>query len=147
MTDSATAMHTVAGKVIIVTGAGRGVGKGMAVHLGKGGAKVVVAEWKADLLESAVARARGPGRRDARRRSATSWSASEIEAMVAATVDRFGRVDGLINNAQTFRALSPDRRGERATTSTSSTTPASRARCGRCRRCTRTCATRAGAAS
>ena len=40
------AMHSVEGKVIIVTGSGRGVGLGMARHLGLGGAKVVVAEWK-----------------------------------------------------------------------------------------------------
>ena len=31
----------------------------------------------------------------------------EIDAMVAATVDRFGRVDGIVNNAQTFRPLAP----------------------------------------
>ena len=31
----------------------------------------------------------------------------QIDAMVAQTVERFGRVDGLINNAQTFRPLSP----------------------------------------
>jgi NAD(P)-dependent dehydrogenase (short-subunit alcohol dehydrogenase family) len=49
-TASASDMHTVAGKVIIVTGSGRGVGKGMALHLGKGGARVVVAEWKDDLM-------------------------------------------------------------------------------------------------
>ena len=31
----------------------------------------------------------------------------QIDAMVAQTVERFGRVDGLINNAQTFRPLAP----------------------------------------
>ncbi|MGZ6976977.1 MAG: SDR family NAD(P)-dependent oxidoreductase [Acidimicrobiia bacterium] len=104
MTDSATAMHGVAGKVIIVTGAGRGVGKGMAVHLGKGGANVVVAEWKPELLEASVTELEGLG--------VTTLGVpcnvmdrGEIEGMVAATVERFGRVDGLINNAQTFRAL------------------------------------------
>ena len=37
----------------------------------------------------------------------------DIDAMVAATVERFGRVDGLVNNAQTFRPMAPDRRGRR----------------------------------
>jgi NAD(P)-dependent dehydrogenase (short-subunit alcohol dehydrogenase family) len=106
VTDSATAMHGVEGKVIIVTGAGRGVGKGMAVHLGKGGANVVVAEWKPDLLEAAVAELEGLGVTTLGLQC-NVMERTEIEAMVAATVDRFGRVDGLINNAQTFRPLSP----------------------------------------
>jgi NAD(P)-dependent dehydrogenase (short-subunit alcohol dehydrogenase family) len=99
-------MHTVAGKVIIVTGAGRGVGKGMAVHLGRGGANVVVAEWKPDLLEAAVAELEGLGVTTLGV-ACNVMERGEIEAMVAATVERFGRVDGLINNAQTFRALAP----------------------------------------
>ena len=107
MSDSASRdMHGVAGKVIIVTGAGRGVGKGMAVHLGKGGANVVVAEWKPDLLEAAVAELDGLGVTTLGVRC-NVMERDEIEAMVAATVERFGRVDGLINNAQTFRPLSP----------------------------------------
>ena len=106
MTDSATAMHTVADKVIIVTGAGRGVGKGMAVHLGRGGAKVVVAEWKPELRDAAVAAREGWGVTTLGV-ACNVMEREEIDAMVAATIDRFGRVDGLINNAQTFRALSP----------------------------------------
>ena len=43
-------MHSVAGKVVIITGSGKGIGKGMALHLGKGGAQIVVAEWKDDLM-------------------------------------------------------------------------------------------------
>lgn len=106
MTDSANEMHGVAGKVIIVTGAGRGVGKGMAVHLGRGGANVVVAEWKPDLLEAAVAELEGLGVTTLGLQC-NVMERAEIDAMVAATVERFGRVDGLINNAQTFRPLSP----------------------------------------
>ncbi len=104
MKDPAIAMHTVADKVIVVTGAGRGVGKGMAVHLGRGGAKVVVAEWKRDLLDAAVAELEALGVTTLGLQC-NVMERGEIEAMVAATVDRFGRVDGLINNAQTFRPL------------------------------------------
>jgi 2-hydroxycyclohexanecarboxyl-CoA dehydrogenase len=104
VTDAATQMHSVADKVIIVTGAGRGVGKGMAVHLGKGGAKVVVAEWKPDLLRAAVAELEGLGVTTLGL-ECNVMERAEIEGMVAATLARFGRVDGLINNAQTFRPL------------------------------------------
>ena len=99
-------MHGVDGKVIIVTGSGRGVGKGMAIHLGKGGARVVVAEWKEHLLTETCAELTELGVEnlgvvcDIQRHD-------QIAAMVAQTVERFGRVDGLINNAQTFRPLSP----------------------------------------
>jgi 2-hydroxycyclohexanecarboxyl-CoA dehydrogenase len=102
----ATAMHSVAGKVIIVTGAGRGVGRGIALHLGKGGAKVVVAEWKPDLLNAAVAELEALGVTTLGM-ACNVMERSEIEAMVTATVARFGRVDGLVNNAQTFRPLAP----------------------------------------
>ena len=101
---SAIDMHTVAGKAIIVTGSGKGVGKGMAVHLGKGGARVVVAEWKDDLMAQTCRELDDLGVEnlgvvcDIRQRD-------QIDAMVAQTVERFGRVDGLINNAQTFRPL------------------------------------------
>ena len=44
------AMHSVEGRVIVVTGSGQGVGRGMAHHVGKGGATVVVAEWNAEKM-------------------------------------------------------------------------------------------------
>lgn len=104
--DTAQAMHDVREKVIIVTGSGRGVGKGMALHLGKGGARIVVAEWKEHLLAETCAELDALGVAnigvvcDIQQRE-------QIDAMVARTVEQFGRVDGLINNAQTFRPLAP----------------------------------------
>ena len=99
-------MHSVEGKVIIVTGAGRGIGKGMALHLAKGGARIVVAEWKPHLMEETGVALEALGAEhllvvcDIQQRD-------QIDAMVASTVERFGRVDGLINNAQTFRPMAP----------------------------------------
>jgi NAD(P)-dependent dehydrogenase (short-subunit alcohol dehydrogenase family) len=104
--EETRAMHTVEGKVIVITGAGKGIGKGLALHLGKGGASIVVAEWKPDLMEVTCAELDTLGIPnlgivcDVNERI-------QIEAMIAATVEGFGRVDCLINNAQTFRPLAP----------------------------------------
>jgi NAD(P)-dependent dehydrogenase (short-subunit alcohol dehydrogenase family) len=102
--DAARAMHSVEGKVVIITGSGKGVGRGMALHLGKGGARVVVAEWKPDLMQRTCDELAALGVEhlgvvcDIQQQD-------QIDAMVALTVERFGRVDGLVNNAQTFRPL------------------------------------------
>jgi len=96
----------VAGRVVIVTGAGQGIGRGIALHLGRNGASVVVAEWKehratrtADELSALGASALA---------AVCDVSKKEqVEAMVAEAVERFGRVDGLVNNAQTFRPQAP----------------------------------------
>jgi NAD(P)-dependent dehydrogenase (short-subunit alcohol dehydrogenase family) len=99
-------MHGVDDKVIIVTGSGRGVGRGMALHLGRGGARVVVAEWKAHLLTETCAELTALGVENLGV-VCDIQEKDQIDAMVTQTVDRFGRVDGLINNAQTFRPLAP----------------------------------------
>ncbi len=99
-------MHGVDGKVIIVTGSGRGVGRGMALHLGRGGARIVVAEWKEHLLTDTCAELTELGV-DNIGVVCDIQQKAQIDAMVAQTVEHFGRVDGLINNAQTFRPLSP----------------------------------------
>ena len=100
-------MHSVAGKVVIITGSGQGIGEGMALHLGKGGARVVVAEWKDDLMvetcreldELGIANHRRRVRHPAARPRSTRWSRRRSNGSVAST--------GSINNAQTFRPLAP----------------------------------------
>ncbi|HEY3702541.1 MAG TPA: glucose 1-dehydrogenase [Acidimicrobiales bacterium] len=98
--------HGVAGRVVIITGSGQGIGRGMAHHLGKHGASIVVAEWKAHRSERTVSELEALGVPvlgavcDINRRE-------QIDDMVARTLARFGRVDALINNAQTFRPIAP----------------------------------------
>ena len=98
--------HGVAGRVVIVTGAGQGIGRGVALHLGKQGAKVVVAEWKGHRAERTVAEIEALGARALASVCDISDKA-QVDAMVTQTVSTFGRVDGLVNNAQTFRPMAP----------------------------------------
>src|SRR5215204_3702953 len=94
--------HGVEGKRIIVTGAGQGIGLGMARHLVANGASVTVAEWKEHRLERGLA---SLGELDAADRvhgTVTDISDRDsVDAMVASTVERFGGVDGIVNNAHT----------------------------------------------
>src|SRR5579862_1926790 len=94
--------HGVQGKTVIVTGAGQGIGRGIALHLGKHGANIVVAEWKAHRMQRTVDELTALGIA-ALGAECDVGNRASIEAMVAATVERFGRVDALVNNAQTFR--------------------------------------------
>jgi NAD(P)-dependent dehydrogenase (short-subunit alcohol dehydrogenase family) len=95
----------VAGKRIIVTGAGQGIGLGMARHLVANGASVTVAEWKEHRLERGLASLAELDAADRVLGTVTDISdQASVEAMVDATVDRFGGVDGIINNAHTFTA-------------------------------------------
>ena len=97
--------HGVEGKRIIVTGAGQGIGLGMARHLVANGASVTVAEWKEHRLERGLASLAELGAEDRVLGTVTDIrDPASVEAMVAATVERFGGVDGLINNAHTFTA-------------------------------------------
>jgi NAD(P)-dependent dehydrogenase (short-subunit alcohol dehydrogenase family) len=104
--EDARAMHSVAGRVIIVTGSGQGVGRGMAHHLGKAGATIVVADYQPEKLRRTCDELTQLGAPnlgvevDIRERD-------RIEQMVAQTVDTFGKVDAIINNAQTFRPNAP----------------------------------------
>jgi NAD(P)-dependent dehydrogenase (short-subunit alcohol dehydrogenase family) len=98
--------HGVKGRVVIITGAGQGIGRGMALHLGKHDASIVVAEWKAHRAERTVAELTELGVEAIATVTDVSKK-DQIDAMVAETIEHFGRVDALINNAQTFRPQAP----------------------------------------
>jgi NAD(P)-dependent dehydrogenase (short-subunit alcohol dehydrogenase family) len=96
----------VAGKVILVTGASRGIGRGLALHLAKQGATIVATGRKPDRLaafESELAAMDVPHLcvpLDVADRDGNVQLASRIVA-------EFGRIDGLVANAQTFRSVTP----------------------------------------
>jgi NAD(P)-dependent dehydrogenase (short-subunit alcohol dehydrogenase family) len=98
--------HGVGGRVVIVTGAGQGIGRGIALHLGRNGASVVVAEWKEHRATRTVEELAALGA-PALAVACDVSSKEQVEAMVADAVERFGRVDALVNNAQTFRPQAP----------------------------------------
>lgn len=89
----------LAGKVIIVTGGGTGLGKSMAQRFGELGAKLVLTSRKKDVLDQTAAEFKERGIKDVLVAPADVRQPDEVEAMVEATVDRFGRVDVLVNNA------------------------------------------------
>ena len=91
------------GKVAIVTGAARGIGKGMATALLKAGASVAVTDVRAETLAETgeLFEAIAPGRHLEIVADGTDDEA--VNGAVQQTVDRFGRLDMVINNAQTAR--------------------------------------------
>ncbi|MCR3722254.1 MULTISPECIES: SDR family NAD(P)-dependent oxidoreductase [Prauserella salsuginis group] len=85
-------------KVAVVTGASSGLGAGFAVALAEAGADVVLAARRTGRLAETAERVRETGRR-ALTVATDVADATSVEAMAAAAVDEFGRIDVLINNA------------------------------------------------
>jgi NAD(P)-dependent dehydrogenase (short-subunit alcohol dehydrogenase family) len=95
-------MTRLAGKVAIVTGAAQGIGAAFAHGLAKEGAKVVIADWN-DGAETANSIIRNNGA--AMYVKTDVSSAKDVKAMVAATIEKFGTVDILVNNAALFAKI------------------------------------------
>jgi citronellol/citronellal dehydrogenase len=87
-----------AGRVALVTGGGTGIGRATALELAGTGASVVVCGRRAEPLEAVAAEARALGG-EALAVAADVREPAEGERVVGAALERFGRVDVLVNNA------------------------------------------------
>jgi NAD(P)-dependent dehydrogenase (short-subunit alcohol dehydrogenase family) len=94
-----TELLDLTGKVAVVTGGSRGIGRAVAEGLATAGADVVIASRKADACERAAAEiAAATGRRAVGIRCHVGrWE--DCDALVDAVYDTFGRCDVLVNNA------------------------------------------------
>jgi NAD(P)-dependent dehydrogenase (short-subunit alcohol dehydrogenase family) len=99
-------MARLAGRVALVTGAGQGIGRGIALVYAREGAKVAVAELKAHRGERTAQEIRDAGG-DAVALAADVGRKADVDRMIAETVERWGGLDVLVNNAHGFGARAP----------------------------------------
>ena len=91
-------------KTIVITGASRGIGEAIARACVDGGAKVVLASRKQADLER-VAAALPEGRAYAV--ACHTGKSADVDALFARAIDKFGRIDGVVNNAATNPYFGP----------------------------------------
>ncbi|GGA89701.1 putative oxidoreductase [Neiella marina] len=92
-------MESIVGKTIIITGGASGIGLGIAEALIAEGANVVLSSRRSDLLmEQALQLSnKGPGKAIAV--AADVRSKNDVQRVAQTALERFGRIDGLINNS------------------------------------------------
>ena len=91
-------LFTLEGKVAVVTGAGKGIGADIALSLAEAGADVVAAARTQADIDETVATVGAVGRQGLAH-ACDVMVTEQLEGLVAATLERFGRIDILVNTA------------------------------------------------
>ena len=91
-------MGVLEGKIAVVTGAARGIGRSIAERLASEGAKVAVVDLKAEWCADTAAAVEAAGS-EAMTLGCNVSVSEDVNGCVKAVIDRFGRIDILINNA------------------------------------------------
>ena len=91
------------GRVALVTGASRGIGQAIAAALAEAGARVMLSSRKQDALDESASTMTG----EVATFAANAGDPEQAAACVDATLERFGRVDILVNNAATNPYMGP----------------------------------------
>lgn len=98
-------MSSIQDKVVVITGASSGLGEATARHLAAKGAKVFLGARRVERLQKIVEELERSGGQAAAMRSDVTKRA-EVDALVRAAVEKFGRMDVIVNNAG-LMALGP----------------------------------------
>ncbi len=101
------------GKVAVITGAGRGIGAGCARALAEAGADIVGGARTIEQVEEVAEEVRGMGRR-ALAVPCDVLEREQLENLVAKTIEEFGRIDVLVNNAGGYPPVPALRTSEKA---------------------------------
>lgn len=99
-------LFDIRGKVVIITGASRGIGLAIAERFAEAGAKVVLASRKQDALDAAAAPMQDAGY-DVLPIAAHNGKKDQIQSLIEQTLDAYGTIDVLINNAATNPHFGP----------------------------------------
>ena len=103
---SATIRISLENKVVVVTGASRGIGEAIARAAAEAGATVVLASRKQADLDRLASDLAATGAKVAAIACHTGHE-NEVAALFAQAIEKFGRVDGLVNNAATNPYFGP----------------------------------------